>query len=300
MWRVVGFVVGLILLAAAVFAVRQQWGSLSEAFSTARSGRWWLVLAAITLPLLNWLLTAGVFYLLTLPREAATEAGERGRVSLGEMTLLIGSAWLLNYLPLSPGLIGRVAYHRTVHRIPVTSSVGVLISVLVIGMAAVGAILLLVVIAGIASPIVYACALGTPPAVLLLTAAVARSWPGFARPSAAFALRWLDVLVWMGRYAVVFALMDHPLSLPQAAAIAAASQAAMQVPLVGNGLGVREWAVGLVGPILPSWMNERSPGLSKGLGLSADLLNRGFELVAAIPVGLVCTALLGRSRARAG
>jgi hypothetical protein len=108
----------------------------------------------------------------------------------------------------------------------------------------------------------------------------------------------MDTLVWMGRYAVMFALLGREITLPQAAAIAAASQAAMQVPLVGNGLGVREWAVGLVAPVLPSWMNATSGGLSRGLGLSADLLNRGFELAAALPVGLICTALLGRRHLR--
>ena len=72
----------------------------------------------------------------------------------------------------------------------------------------------------------------------------------------------------------------------------------MQVPLMGNGLGVREWAVGLVGPMLPTWMSAASGGLSRGLGLSADLMNRGFELAAALPVGLVCSALLARKQAQ--
>jgi hypothetical protein len=103
----------------------------------------------------------------------------------------------------------------------------------------------------------------------------------------------------MARYFVVFALLQRPLTIPEAAAIAAASQAAMQVPLVGNGLGVREWAVGLVGPVLPSWMNAASGGLSRGLGLSADLLNRGLELVTALPVGMACTALVARRQGRA-
>jgi hypothetical protein len=97
----------------------------------------------------------------------------------------------------------------------------------------------------------------------------------------------------------VFELLGRRLTLPEAAAIAAVSQAAMQVPLFGNGLGIREWAIGLVGPVLPVWMNAGAGGLTRGLGLSADLLNRGFELASALPIGLLCTVLVARMRAKA-
>jgi hypothetical protein len=249
---------------------------------------------------LNWLLSSGVFHFLMMSSEV--EVSGRRAVPLGEMTLLIGSAWLLNYLPLSPGMMGRVAYHRAVHRVPVTASVGVLMAALVIGMVVVGAVLAVVVMAGRSvSAQTYVALLGLP--VLALMGLAWAGWRVGARGrvwryAGAAALRWLDVLVWMARYAVVFELLGRRLSLPEAAAIAAASQAAMQVPLVGNGLGVREWAVGLVGPVLPPWMSAGSAGLSRGLGLSADLLNRGFELIAALPVGLACTAALARRQAR--
>jgi hypothetical protein len=301
-WRWVGFVVSAVLMGAAVWAVRTQWGSLTQVAETARGGQWRLAGAAVALPVFNWILTSGVFYFLMNSGEGAAGCGRR-HVPLGEMTLLIGSAWLLNYLPLSPGMFGRVAYHRAVHRVPVIASIGVLVAALVIGIVVVGAVLAVVVAAGRSlSAQTYAVLLGAPVVMLAgLAWAGARLRPAGRtwRYAAAAALRWLDVVVWMARYFVVFELLGRRLTLPEAAAIAAASQAAMQVPLIGNGLGVREWAVGLVGPVLPPWMSAGSAGLSRGLGLSADLLNRGFELIAALPVGLACTAALARRQARA-
>ena len=289
--------VSAVLIVAAAWAIRGQWTALSNVGDVVREGHWWLVAAGIGLPALNWLLSGGIFYILMRPR--GWEMASRREVPLGEMMLLIGSAWLLNYLPLSPGLLGRVAYHRAVHRVPVTASVRVLVEVLVVGGVVIACLLALVVIVGRADTRVYAGLLGLPPLAHGAVFCALRGRSGAAPLVLAAALRWLDVLVWMARYFVVFALLQRPLTIPEAAAIAAASQAAMQVPLVGNGLGVREWAVGLVGPVLPSWMNAASGGLSRGLGLSADLLNRGLELVTALPVGMACTALVARRQGRA-
>jgi hypothetical protein len=246
--------------------------------------------------LLNWLLTSGVFYFLML---SAPQDRAGRRVQFGEMVLLIGSSWLFNYLPMSPGMFGRVAYHKAVHRIPVVVSVRALFAAMGLGIITVMAALCMAMMGpkGVSTNF-YVGALAAPPTVLGIVAWLmwkcrvgGSSW----RQVAACSLRYLDVMVWVGRYAVVFALVGRPLSLPGAVAIAAVSQAAMQVPLVGNGLGIREWAVGLVGPALPEWMLQ-PPGLSltQGVGLSADLINRGLEFLAALPVGIACTALLAR------
>jgi hypothetical protein len=52
----------------------------------------------------------------------------------------------------------------------------------------------------------------------------------------------------------------------------------MLVPIVGNGLGLREWAVGLAAPLLTPYV--------LGLGLAADLVNRATELVVILVLGL--------------
>jgi len=57
------------------------------------------------------------------------------------------------------------------------------------------------------------------------------------------------------------------------------SMVAMLAPLTGNGLGVREWAIGLAAHLL------RQSDLV--LGLTADLLNRAAELIMVLVLGLV-------------
>ena len=108
---------------------------------------------------------------------------------------------------------------------------------------------------------------------------------------AAMGLRVADLIVWTLRYWVVFAIADSPVSMAQAAAVAAVSQVAMSVPLVGNGLGLREWAVGLLRASLPAWYGVAA---ASSAGLTADLVNRAAELLVAVPVGLLCAAAVTR------
>ena len=105
----------------------------------------------------------------------------------------------------------------------------------------------------------------------------------------AFAVRYLDTVVWIVRYAVAFSLIGHPISPIQATVFAAAAQLAMLVPFVGNGLGVREWGIGLTLPLL-----EREA--ASAIGLTADLLNRAVEVMSAVPIGLICLGVLARQR----
>ncbi len=60
----------------------------------------------------------------------------------------------------------------------------------------------------------------------------------------------------------------------------------MLVPTGGNGLGVREWAIGLAAPLLTDYQIE--------LGLTADLVNRAAELVVIVVAGLASITWLGR------
>jgi hypothetical protein len=112
--------------------------------------------------------------------------------------------------------------------------------------------------------------------------------------AATIALRFIDLLVWAGRYAVVFAIVGHPITVAAAMALAVLCQIAMLVPLVGNGLGLREWAVGAVAGILPEDLVSSSGTLTTTIGLAADLANRAAELVTAVPVGLLCAHSLAR------
>jgi hypothetical protein len=52
---------------------------------------------------------------------------------------------------------------------------------------------------------------------------------------------------------------------------------------------VREWGVGLAFPLF-----QRDA--ARAIGLTGDLLNRSAEVLTAVPVGLVCMAILARQR----
>lgn len=279
--RAIGFAVGILLLAAALWAVFTSHDALAALRSGLTESSWSLRILAIALPIINWILISISFWLLTR---------RFGNVALLEMHALIGSAWLLNYLPLRPGMIGRMAYHKTIHNIRVTDSIRIMvISVALTAIAT--AVLLGLSILAIPLHTPFAWSLLALPAFLLLALGIilalrARSiFDPRAALILAFAVRFLDILTWVARYAVVFTLIGHPISIAQAALITAVSQLAMTIPLAGNGLGLREWGIGLTLPIAAA-------NTARSVGLSADLLNRAAELLIALPVGLLSAALL--------
>jgi hypothetical protein len=101
----------------------------------------------------------------------------------------------------------------------------------------------------------------------------------------ACAARYADVLTWILRYLCAFVAVGRELSLLEVVAFTAVSQAALLVPLISNGLGLREWAIGLLGPALPAW--ARAGDLSRGLAIAGDLVHRAADVVASVPVGLI-------------
>jgi hypothetical protein len=277
----------VVLLAAAVsLAVRS--GEFGSAMSALGRAGWGTLVALALLPVVNWLLTSAVFAVLT---------GRYGRVRFGEMAALIGSAWVLNLLPMRPGMIGRVAYHKVLHGIRVRDSAAVLVAAMACSAAAAVA-LACSAVAAATWRAEWTWAAAVVPA---LAAAMAAAWMRRHRPGgapwrlvAAMGLRCADVLVWALRYWLVFEAIGRPLSSAAAVVIAGASQAAMAVPVQ---VGVREWIVGLASGVLPPWLSGRT-GMGEGVvgaaapGLAADLVNRAVELAVLIPVGVVCAVWL--------
>ncbi|HYE03230.1 MAG TPA: hypothetical protein VD963_08335 [Phycisphaerales bacterium] len=298
------FIAGVLLLAAAVWAVTTRGPDLARAWSAARAAPVWLVVLVLALPLANWALTTALFWRLT--RRFAP-------VGAGEMTALIGSAWLLNYLPLRPGMLGRMAYHKHVHGIRYRDSLDVMLWS--VGATAAGAALVLGAILACSGRAPWVSVGAGVIAGILL--GIALVWRGAAHAWIALTLRTLDVLVWCVRYWAAFALLGRGISPLEAGILAAASQGAMVVPVQ---LGVREWLVGsayaalpalgaLAGPDLPGPARAPAPpppaAESAGAalaamtpGLLAELVNRAAELLIALPAGLVSTAWLARARAR--
>lgn len=282
--RIAGFALGMLLLAGAGWVLYSQRDAVERAWGSAREAPWWLVALALVLPLCNWLLISLSFW---------TMMRKYGRIGYGEMSQAIGAAWLLNYLPLRAGMVGRIAYHRAVNRISVGDSLRVMVANMAIGAVAVLAVLGISVAMGPrASAAQWGLALMGP----LLGIAGARAV--LARRGKAWAadvmlIRYLDMMVWVARYAVVFAIVGAPITLAGAVAVAAACQAALIVPFIGNGLGLREWAVGLTAAALPVGALSVSGELTTATGLMADVVNRAAELAVAVPVGQWCLWKLG-------
>jgi hypothetical protein len=283
--RVLGFSIGLVLLGVALWVVLANRETVANAFNEAAHAPRWLLVAAIILPIAHWHLTSVVFWLVTR---------RFGVVRFGEMHLLIGAAGLLNYLPLRPGLFGRIAYHKRVNNIRVKDAVRVTVVCAVLAGIANG-LALAVALAAFDLGTTMAWAMVVSPVVVIGAAGFALTlWTksSFSRSSSltlALAARYMDTIVWIVRYAVAFELIGRPISPMQATVFAAAAQLAMMVPFVGNGLGVREWAIGLTLPLMEK-------DAAKTVGLTADLLNRAAEILSAVPIGLVCMAVLARQR----
>ncbi len=290
--RIAGFLVGVALLAAATAAVIARRDSLQAAWASAQAAPALLIALALVLPLASLVLTSGTQWLLI----------ERyGKVPATEMLALTASSWLLNFLPLWPGMFGRLAYLKAIRGIALRDSATTVVWANVLSI--VGTLGLLATLGVLASvfrgddPGLMLGAFAPVPALLGL-AAYARlkrppADPEVWRLIAAVGLRVLDLHVWAGRYAVALAIIGMPVGWGGALALACIAAAATAVPLSPGGLGVREWVVGLVAPLLPAALTLQT-GLGVHAGLSADLLNRAVEVALAVPLGLIASFWLAR------
>lgn len=287
-------IVAVVFTGAAVVAALRHADQFAGAIDGVLGAPAVLVVAAATLPLLNYACTTGTFWVLTRPL---------ARVSFAEMAALMGASWLANHLPLKPGLVGRLAYHKAVHRIPIRDSASTTIqSFLLGGLAAtamIGAAMLMTpgtpgtpgstVGWSVLAAVVLA---GTAGGMYARRAGVRTVWnPGLGVFTAAMAFRLADAAVWVLRYAVVFELVGSPITLAQAAALAAVTQAVAAVPVLGSALGVREWVVAALAGSLPA-AHAASPTL--GSAMTAELINRVVEVSLAVVIGSVCSAWLIR------
>ncbi len=272
---------GVLLLAGALWFIWRDRDALERAWAAARAAPAWMPLLLVLLPLASWSCTSVLFWVLTR---------RYGAVRAGEMHALIGAAWLLNYLPLRPGMVGRLAWHKAVNGIPVRHSARVLVQA--VGCTAASA-LLLAAVAGLAGGTRVWPLLVPLPILAAMALWARRRWADAWSPARLPApcalllgvlLRYADMALWSGRYWVAFALIGQPLPFAQAALVAAVAQVAMAAPVA---LGVREWVVGLFSAITV-------------VGLAADVVNRAAEMAAALPVGLASLAWLAAQRRAAG
>lgn len=290
--RIAGFVIGVVLLGAAALAIWKQHDALASAWSNLNGSSGRHIAIAVALPMLSLLATSTTFWILTR---------RYGRVALGEMTALLASAWLLNYLPLWPGMIGRLTYHKKVNNIAVRDSAKTLIWANVLNVVAA---VLLLISAGIAllildpsSPLFLLSTL-TPVMIILALAIYAKAKrpahdPEVWRIIVALGVRLIEHHLWAARFYVCFALVGAAIPWGAAVVIAGFTALATAIPITGNSLGVREWAVGIIASLLPAAL-AASTVLGLETGLTADLVNRALELAVAVPIGLASAAWLAR------
>lgn len=278
---IAGYGLGLSLLGLAIWLAIQSGGQ--EARDALLEAPLWSVLLLALLAVLNALVVTVSFVVLTRAY---------GKVTLREMIALVGAAWLLNYLPMRPGLVGRVAYHKKYNDVRVRDSVRVLV---IAGLATLIAAIHLTLLSLLLRYGSLGWSLGGSLAsvgviiggvMLASTRAGVQAW----RLWLTLVLRYIDILVWAGRYWAaghVFGLTVDPVAC---LFLGSLSQVAFLVPFVGNGLGLREWTTGAAAGVV---------GLaSVGVGVQLELVNRAAEVLVAIPIGLVCIVWLAR-RARA-
>ena len=289
-WQIAGYAVGLLLFAGAIGAVVLHRDVLLGAVHSVRGASAWLIALAVALPLANWLIVSVSIWVLTRAY---------GRVGLGEMTALIANAWMLNYLPMRPGMLGRVTYHKVVNDIRVRDSARVIVYATALsGVSIVTLGSFALILQDRVGHLAWAGALAVPFVACAIAIPLAGDRPTVRRLLVAAMLRHVDMLAWIGRYWAVFALLDVHLDIAGAVALAVVSQIALLVPFTGNGLGVREWFIGQAAAILPAGLVAGADQMA--VGLAADLVNRAAELAVSLPVGLVAAWWLARRLARLG
>ena len=260
--RRIGTVASVLLVAGAVVAIARNQAildSLSRAFASPR----WDALAVLAATVVaQQVLTSSVFWMLMR---------RHGPVGWGEMNALIASSTLANYVPLQAGSIGRLAYHKVVHGIPVKTSLVVIL--VAMGLVAMSLVALTVVGLWVSrAGASWWWVAVTPLAWVPLLAGPATRVVG-----ACLVLRTVELLVIALQSWAAFRLSGWEIEPMTAVGVAVVAAVANLTPFIGNGLGVREWAVGLAAPLLGGYETDA--------GLAAQLTGRAVDAVMAVAMG---------------
>lgn len=275
MYRRIGVIAGLILMGAAVYAVARN-GAIVDSLSRAiTSPHWDALLLLVASVFAMQLLSSAVFHRLM---------NAHGPVGFFEMNALVAASTLGNYVPMQAGSLGRVAYHHAVNGIPLRASLVAIVQAMLASFIA-----LCLVGAGA----LFGRAAGAPWWAVL---ALPVLWLPFMLDARAriFAtvlfLKTIETFAWALHAWAAFKLSGWTIEPETAIWVALVGGLANLVPFIGNGLGIREWAVALSAPMLGGYVQDA--------GLAAELVGRAVDIAIAVPLGLVGFAYLVR-RARA-
>jgi hypothetical protein len=272
--RRLGFFVGLGLLLGAVVMVWQQREAVTAAMDAVRHPSPTLLAILLGSVLANLILTAALFSVLM---------SRYGKVGIIEMQAVLAAAMLINFLPARPGLFGRVAYHKAVNKIRALDSAKTIVQASVIS-ACISGYLLAIVFATMSLGVSLWWGV-IPPVPLLIVAMFTRRWRLYA---AASLIRYVEVMIWGVRYFVAFEMIGSSIEPQAALAFACLSVITTMTPFVSNGLGLREWTIGLLAPVLTSYQ--------VGLGVTAELVNRAGEIIVVVSCGFIAIAWLAHTK----
>ena len=272
-WRLAGSLIGLALLAAAIWLVVSHAGDLTRVWAALERPDP-LTIAALLLVTVLLIPVSAAAQRLMLQRTSGTLVG------MGEMSALVSVATLLNMLPLWPGAVGRIGYHKLVHGIPAMQAGTAVVAVRLIGLVMGGVLL--------AAMWMWPTAAVGAWLAMLLGLLVVTIWPTLRLVGWVVIIKWVDLLLIAVRYAAAFSLLGVDLDSSAAGAMAGTGEVASSVPFVGGGPGLREWAIG--------WMTERISHLPDALvvGVMADLLVRVATLLVMLPLGFTALGWLRR------
>lgn len=274
--RVIGGVVGLCLFVAAIVVVARSGPTLEAALRSLRAAPPGTIAILLGSMLASVALTGCLFHLLT---------NRFGRVGFGEMQALMATTTLANYLPLRPGLLGRVLWHRSRNDIRARDALRTMVEAIALSALALATLVPAVMAArrfGVALPI----ALAAPAALGVAALAIAP----MRVLALAFLVRYAETLLAALRYHLAFELVGAPVPAETSVAVACVSMLANLVPFVSNGIGLREWSIGLLAPALA--------GVTLETGIAAELVQRAAEVAVVVPTGLLGAWWLGRSLSR--
>lgn len=266
--RAVGAAIAIVLLGLAVaYALRDADLTRLRAASPA------FALGLLALVLVNVIASGLLFWAVTRPFDARPPVGP---VRMVELIALSG---LLNYVPLiRAGLVGRTAYLKAAHDLPIRQS---LVTIAIVAVVAVAAAIPPVVLLFPWEPALeYGALVGGWVVLTLATPAVGRVSVG--RPVRPWGWAWgplrvLDMLAAAGRLWLAFRIVGYPIGFDDALVAGAAGMLTRLVVFLPNGLGLSEWVVALLaGAMAP---------VSAAEGVAAALVDRAAEVVVAIATG---------------
>lgn len=267
---------GLALLIAAVLTAGKvaNWSAIVQAPA-------WTIPAMAAALLANLLLTAALFWVITRSFDAQPPVGVQ------RMFQLTCASSLLNYLPLRPGLLGRAAYLKREHQLPMAQSMLILAVTMGVGAVVLGATSVTVLVGGDRHGAVMAVAILV--ALLLASPLAGPIAKRIMRRRMVLAWTWVplkiaDMLVGGFKLWLAFRVCGVSIRFDQALAMRAVASMADMLSLTPNGLGLREWVIGM--------LTSLTSLIEGPIGMAAALFERAVEAVVVTVLGLTGLAQL--------